>query len=229
METVLAYGVSAALSYLLGSIPFGYLLGRMGGIDIRHWGSGNVGATNVARVLGFRRGVGIFCLDVLKGVGAVGLFGWTAARWLGMQDATIPGIACAVAAILGHTYPCWLRFKGGKGVATALGTWLMIAPIPTLIALAVWVLFAAIFRYVSLASIVASVALPATVVLTHLRELGGSQERTHALALLIFSGLLAVLIIVRHRANIVRLLAGTESKIDRLSGDLFIGKPEKRT
>ncbi|HUW57433.1 MAG TPA: glycerol-3-phosphate 1-O-acyltransferase PlsY [Planctomycetota bacterium] len=206
MLAVLGYSLAVLLSYLLGSIPFGYLMGRLGGIDIRRWGSKNVGATNVGRVLGFRRGVFVFVLDVLKGAGAVGLIGRSLAGWFEL-DPSLACVLCGASAVLGHTFPCWLRFKGGKGVATALGVWLVLAPVTTLIALAVWAGLVAVWRYVSLGSIVGAVVLPCAFLALHHDHLGEELPQ------LVFAVLVAVLVILRHVGNIGRLLKGTESKV----------------
>ena len=203
---VVGYAIGVVLSYLIGSITWGYLFGRLGGIDIRRWGSGNVGATNVARVLGGRRGVIVFVLDTLKGVAAAGLIGRCMGGILG-TDATLFLVFCCVAVILGHVFPCWLRFKGGKGVATALGAWLVLDPIATLIALGVWIVLVVVWRYVSLGSIAAAVALPVVVALLNRDNVDA------ALPQLLFAVVLSLLVLARHIGNIGRLIKGTESRI----------------
>lgn len=208
MGTTVGYVLGVLLCYLAGSVPFGYLIGRLGGIDIRRWGSGNVGAANVARILGVRRGAVVLVLDMLKGAAAVGL---VAHGFLGLVPEgqhVLFLVLCAAAVVLGHTFTCWLRFQGGKGAATALGAWLVIAPLEALIALAVWLVVVGIWRYVSLASIIAAVALPSALVLLNYGRLGGD-----VLPKLVFSGLLGVLVIARHHGNIARLVKGTENKI----------------
>src|SRR5205809_3022006 len=148
-------------SYLLGAIPFGYLAGRLRGIDILQTGSGNVGATNVVRVLGKRYGYPVFALDVLKGFGAVKIAMLVAAgrppEW---NSPEIVGILAAMSSILGHLYPPWLKFNGGKGVATSAGALLALTPVATLIGVAIWIIVFWLTRYVSLASITAAVVLP---------------------------------------------------------------------
>lgn len=213
MTETLGIILGVIVAYLIGSIPFGYLMGRLGGIDIRRWGSRNVGATNVARVLGIRRGAVVLVLDVLKGAAAAGLVGRGFAGPFDIAEGhrALLLVLCGAAAILGHTFPCWLRFKGGKGVATALGVWLVLSPVATLIALAVWGLLVAIWRYVSLGSIVAAAVLPGALFSLHYSHLRA------VLPQLVFAGLLAALVIVRHRSNIVRLARGTENKIGRIS------------
>src|ERR687891_1604148 len=148
-------------SYLLGSIPFGYLAGRLVGIDIRQAGSGNVGATNVVRVLGKRYGYPVFALDVLKGFGAVKIAMLVApGRSPAWNSPEIFGIFAAMSSVLGHLYPPWLTFQGGKGVATSAGALLALAPLATIIGVVIWIIVFWLTRYVSLASITAAVALP---------------------------------------------------------------------
>jgi glycerol-3-phosphate acyltransferase PlsY len=195
------------LAYLLGSIPFGYLLVRLfvGG-DVRETGSGGTGATNVTRRAG--KGVGVLTLlfDLLKGVAAVLI-----ARSLLGPDGVARWWVCAAgaAAVLGHVFPVWLRFRGGKGVATGLGVFLVLAPLATLCAALVFVLVVWLWRYVSLGSIVAAALLPVAV--WSLSALGVSDRAP--LPLLVLSILGAALIVFMHRANIRRLLRGEESKL----------------
>src|SRR4029450_5885619 len=133
--------VLLAGSYLLGSIPFGYLAGRLAGIDIRQAGSGNVGATNVVRVLGKKYGYPVFALDVLKGFGPVKISMLMAPglpqHW---NSPEIFGIVAAISSVLGHLYPPWLKFKGGKGVATSAGALLALTPVATLTGVAIWLM-----------------------------------------------------------------------------------------
>ena len=192
-------------AYLSGSIPFALLLGRLLGKDIRKIGSGNPGATNLARAAGRGWGIAAFALDFAKGL--VPVF---AARWLEETGhARLPGwtgmveTAAGLAAILGHVFPVWLRFRGGKGVATTFGVMAGLSPLSTLLAGAVWTAVYLASRTVSVASIAAALALPAGVLLFE-----GSGERFHLL--LAFSAAIALLIIVRHRSNIVRLIRGEE-------------------
>src|SRR4026207_1317704 len=147
-------------SYLLGPIPFGYLAGRLRGIDIRKVGSGNVGATNVVRVLGKRYGYPVFALDVLKGFGAVKISMLMCGQHMEWSSPEISGMLAATSSVLGHVFPCWLKFKGGKGVATAAGALLALTPIAAPIGVAVWTSVFWLSRYVSLASVVATTALP---------------------------------------------------------------------
>lgn len=181
-------------AYLLGSIPSGAWLARLAGVDIRQVGSGNIGATNVTRILGRRFGLITLVADLLKGLAPV-----AAALWLGLADSA--AAATAVAAVAGHSFSIFLRFSGGKGVATGLGVCLALAPVAALAALLVFAVVAAPTRLVSLASIAGSLALPVTSVLY------GYPTPTSLAALTI-----SALIIVRHHENIRRLLAGSESR-----------------
>jgi len=198
------------VSYLLGSIPFGYLAGRVAGIDIRKTGSGNIGATNVARVLGKRFGYPVFVVDVAKGFVAVKL----AQAFAGNTHSSaffvdLSGVLGAMFAVLGHSFPVWLGFKGGKGVATSIGALFALNWIPALIVGIVWIVMFQTTRYVSLASIVAVISLPITVALMlFLKELSTP-------VLLYFSLLLAAIVVFRHRSNISRLLSGTEHRFVR--------------
>lgn len=210
------------LSYLLGSIPTGFLVAKAMGVDIRSVGSGNIGATNVFRILGKGPGIFVLTADALKGalaVIAVPDFASMASNLILPQDEAIIGRVgswefwafrvlmhsselAGIFVILGHNYTCWLRFKGGKGIATTAGVFAALAPAAFGIALAAWLVVFATSRYVSLASIVAAVALPLAVWLT------GNG------ALLIgVSTALGALAIYKHKANIQRLRDGTENRI----------------
>ena len=188
--------LTAAFSYLLGSIPFGYILLRIfRGQDVRQTGSGNIGATNVARSSP-ALGVLTLFLDALKGAIAVAV-----ARALFPDQMMLPAIA-ALFAILGHIFPVWLRFRGGKGVATGLGAFVMLAPKIVLIALGIFVVMVFAFRYVSLASIVTVALFP---LLAWLLKAYGNTPMV-----LVFMAVASALIIAKHRGNIRRLHAGTE-------------------
>jgi glycerol-3-phosphate acyltransferase PlsY len=182
------------LAYLLGSIPTGYLLGSLAGVDVRKAGSGNVGATNVARVVGKGRGLVTLIGDTLKGFVPV-----LVAAQLN-SSATVMAVV-AVAAFLGHLYPIFLKFQGGKGVATALGVLLGLAPLATLVLIAIFVLIVVSSRIVSLSSMIAAALAPVAL-----------WWFAYPPVLVGASALLAVMIILRHRTNIQRLLAGTEPK-----------------
>lgn len=212
----------ALVGYLLGSLPFGYVVARAKGVNIFEVGSKNPGATNVRRVLGAGPGNLVFALDALKGAlaaawafGALGLnvtidadepflklFNghYVGADWVSF------GMAGLVGALLGHSFSCFTKFRGGKGVATAAGGCLVLMPVGTLIAGAVWVTTFYASRYVSLASILSAIALPISVLV-----LGQPKP------LLIFAAIAALFVVIRHRANITRLLNGTENR--------FVKKP----
>ena len=197
-------------SYLLGSIPVGYFAGRIAGIDIRTCGSGNVGATNVIRTLGKGYGYPVFAFDFLKGFGAVKMSIWIAAR---MQSEWNPpemfGIVAAISSVIGHSFPVWLRFKGGKGVATSAGALLGLAPVAALVGVAIWLLIFWLTRYVSVASIVAAAALPLVILVTT------KLSRTTGKLLFYSSVCLAAVVIWRHRSNLSRLIRGTEPRFNR--------------
>lgn len=190
------------VAYLLGSIPFGYLISRLsGGRDIRTEGSGNIGATNVARSLGLGPGIATLVLDAGKGACAV----WLAARGHGI--ASLPVAVAAVGVVLGHMFPVWLRFRGGRGVATAIGAFLVIGWIATLADLCVWVAVMAIWRYASLSSILWAALFP--LFLYWLYIPGHHSPRNLSIAAVIA----ALLIIWRHRPNLRRLMEGREPKM----------------
>ncbi len=193
------------LAYLLGSIPFGYLIVRLwGGGDVRETGSGGTGATNVTRRAGKSAGLLTMLLDVLKGVLVA-----FAARWLLTPDFGVDWwvVGASLAAVVGHVFPMWLGFHGGKGVATGLGVFLVLAPLAVLSALPVFALVIWATRYVSLGSMTAAALLPVGVWL-----LGGGRATA---PLLTGAVLGAALIVYAHRANIGRLLSGTESKFGK--------------
>ena len=191
------------LGFVLGSIPTGYLVGRLKGVDIRQHGSGNIGSTNVLRTLGKGPGYFVFACDALKGIASVLL-----AYRLFPAGGDLGAIGAAVGCILGHNFTPWLRFKGGKGMATSLGVLIALLPLVSVLAFGFWGLVFLVTRYVSLASILAAAALPVFTCLV--RGVG---------ALFWFTLLIGVLAIVRHRANIQRLLNGTESRFVRAKED----------
>ena len=214
--------VIALLGYLLGSLPFGYVVARAKGVNIFEVGSKNPGATNVRRVLGAGPGNLVFALDALKGaVASAWALGaptlrvkidadepilrllnghYAGADWVSL------GMAGLVGALLGHSFSCFTKFRGGKGVATAAGGCLVLMPLGTLVAAAVWAGTFFASRYVSLASILAAIALPLSV-----WALGQPKP------LLVFAAIAAVFVVVRHRANIARLLDGTENRFVKKS------------
>jgi glycerol-3-phosphate acyltransferase PlsY len=197
--------ITLTTAYLLGSIPFGYLLVRfVRQEDVRETGSGNIGATNVVRAGGATLGVFTLILDAMKGFIAVFI-----TMQLAPNTANGPStlaIAAAVAAVVGHVFPVWLRFKGGKGIATALGVFIALVPMVALASVAVFALIVATTRLVSLGSILAAVSIPflAILLVPH-----------RSTALLEGLSFISLLSIVKHHANIVRLLKGTESRFGR--------------
>jgi len=188
-------------AYLLGSIPFGLLLAKLlGGADVRKAGSGNIGATNVARVVGPLAGILTLVFDTAKG---------TAAVWLGgrvADDSATWMMIAALAVLLGHCFPVWLKFKGGKGVATALGVFLALSPLAAVSALVLFVLCVAYWRYVSLGSIAAAAAMPLLIYFL--------WAPRHAPPIIVDAGTLAIalLVIYKHDGNLQRLVEGTEPR-----------------
>jgi glycerol-3-phosphate acyltransferase PlsY len=181
-------------AYLLGSIPTGLLLGKLYGIDVRKEGSGNIGATNLYRTVGRKVGIMTLIGDCLKGLLPV-VLAWK----LGLLEPMQAWIG--LAAFCGHVFSVFLLFKGGKGVATALGVFLALSPLAVLGALAVFILLVAIWRYISLGSIVAAAVMPLIIFF-----------RPHSNELLIATALISAIVIIKHHTNISRLMAGTESK-----------------
>ena len=216
------WGLWALFGYLCGSVPVAWLIGRAHGIDVRRVGSGNVGATNLGRELG--RGWGALCLflDVVKGLSPVALSGLVmsvAATKTIAADQAWCWLGVAAAAVVGHVFPIWLKFRGGKGVATGLGVLLGFWPLltlPTVAAVVTWLLVAGVFRQISLASIVAALVLPCYVWLTSTII---SLAVADMLPFLIVTALMAVLVVIRHRTNIGRLIKGTEARIGQKSDD----------
>jgi glycerol-3-phosphate acyltransferase PlsY len=205
---ILAYVVVALAAYLLGSIPSGYLAGRAKGIDIRTVGSGNIGATNAFRILGKTAGSLVLAADALKGWIAVEVvprlvmrlfFGGADGRG---DELEFLRILAGVVAILGHNYTFWLRFKGGKGIATSAGVLIALVPVALLVILITWIVVALATKYVSVASIAASAVLPFATWFAH-----------YGLTLTVITALMAALAIFKHKANIMRLMNGTENKI----------------
>ncbi len=199
-----SYILVVTVSYFLGSVPTGYLAGKARGVDVRTMGSGNIGATNAFRVLGKTAGIIVLLVDALKG--------FVAARWVPLlavcfypaasSQSEHLALAAGVAAILGHNFTCWLKFKGGKGIATSAGVVLAWAPLACVTALILWGLVFALTRFVSLASITAALILPVAVWYWN-----GSLTMTLVMTAL------SVLAIYKHKGNIKRLLSGAESRI----------------
>ncbi|TIP30801.1 MAG: glycerol-3-phosphate 1-O-acyltransferase PlsY [Mesorhizobium sp.] len=191
----MAYGIVLALvfGYLLGSIPFGLLITRAAGLgDVRNIGSGNIGATNVLRTGNKGLAAATLLLDALKGTAAVLIAGYFAAEL---------GLWAGLGAFLGHLFPVWLGFKGGKGVATYLGVLIALAWQVALIFAVVWLAMAFLFRYSSLAALTAAIVVPIALYVLSTPEIAG------------LFALMSLIVFVKHRANITRLLAGTENKI----------------
>jgi len=196
---------AAFIGYFLGSLPFGYVVARAHGVNIFKEGSGNPGATNVKRVLGEKFGAKgrragnlVFVLDAVKGAAAAA---WPALPFLQAPEARLLGLIGVIAAVLGHSFSVFTKFKGGKGVATAAGGLVVLMPVSCLIGALVWLATFALTRYVSLGSVLAAVAVPVA-----------SWLRGNPLPFNLVATALGLFVIVRHRENIRRLIAGTESK-----------------
>jgi glycerol-3-phosphate acyltransferase PlsY len=220
---VLTYIVVAVAAYLLGSIPTGFLVAKAKGIDIRNVGSGNIGATNAMRVLGKPAGIFVLIADAAKGWLSVYL--GAIIYWIIFQHfkagPDINGfyylpqtqeirkfaLIAGIFAVLGHNYTCWLKFKGGKGIATTAGVFLALAPWALLVALAVFILAILLTKYVSVGSITAAIALPVTVWIMS----------PHNLFLCIVTTALGAMAIFKHKKNIQRLMAGTENRLGKKS------------
>ncbi|MBL9145593.1 MAG: glycerol-3-phosphate 1-O-acyltransferase PlsY [Verrucomicrobiaceae bacterium] len=208
MSWTLPFLLSALAGYVSGATPFGYFAGRLKGIDIREHGSKNIGATNVVRVCGKGIGIPVFILDVLKGwLPAWLVLTWFASHGAGVELSTIASIVTGIAAVLGHNYTFWLKGRGGKGIATSTGALLAVAPVAVGVGLVVWYLTLKLTQYVSVASMVAALAIPITMSVMMLRD--GSWN----FILLGFGVVLCMLAIVRHKTNIERLMAGTENRV----------------
>ncbi len=193
------------MAYLLGSIPTGFLVARAKGIDIRTVGSGNIGATNAFRVLGKSAGAFVLLADFLKGLVACGVVPWI---WFHVgefaQVRVGPEIVAGLCAVLGHNYPIWLGFKGGKGIATSAGVLTALVPWSLLTILTVWIVLFLFTRYVSIGSLAASATLPFATWLFYRNW-----------TLTIVTGAMGALAIYKHRSNIQRLLNGTEARFTR--------------
>lgn len=182
-------------AYLMGSIPFAQLLSKRQGVDLRRVGSGNVGASNVLRTLGVRPAVVAMMLDAVKGTVAVLI----AQR---VTNGVAAPVAAGLASMIGHVYPIWLRFRGGKGVATAAGAFAVLTPVAAAVAVGVFVLSVAITRFISVGSMAAAITLAGWAIVSDAPTAVG-----------IGAAVAAVLVIVGHRANVIRLAAGTERRI----------------
>ena len=208
MEAI-SYVTTAVVAYLLGSIPTGFLMARAKGIDIRKVGSGNIGATNVFRVLGQPAGVFVLLVDAVKGFLACAAVPVLICQLLEPTPGASANlrewlsITGGLAAVLGHNYTVWLWFRGGKGIATSAGVLVALVPYALLVILAIWIVVLALTRYVSLGSLAASFSLPFMVWLV----------QRGSLTMILISAALSALAIYKHRGNIRRLLTGTEHRI----------------
>lgn len=226
------YLACAIIGYLIGSIPFGYILVKLKkGVDIRKLGSGNIGATNVARVLGVPWGILCFLLDTAKGyiptayiityhpfyhpiISSYSSNGETTFFSVIWAMSPAFGIPIGVGIIMGHLFPLYLQFRGGKGVATSLGVFMAIVPISTFIAFVIWLIFFVALRYVSVSSIIAAISLPLTSLIIYdysFRVQGLMLYRNIYIVITCF--IASILIITKHIPNIKRLIAGTEPKV----------------
>jgi glycerol-3-phosphate acyltransferase PlsY len=206
---VTEFSVIVLVSYVIGSIPSGYLIAKLAGIDIRDQGSGNIGATNVTRVLGKRYGYPVFLADFSKGLGAVLLAPVLGRAWGLTESPELFQIIAGVCVVLGNAFPIWLGFRGGKGVATSAGMLFGLMATAAFAVIVIWVIMFYTTRYVSLASITAAVALPIAVFV--ITRVTGTPR---PLVLYISTGL-AIIVILRHRSNLSRLMHGTEERVGR--------------
>jgi acyl phosphate:glycerol-3-phosphate acyltransferase len=206
---VLELGVKTLLSYLLGSLVGSLLLGRLRGVDIREQGSGNAGSTNALRTQGWKFAAGVLACDVGKALLAVGVLPGLELPLIG-TDPTLDGewlaVACAIAVVIGHVYPAWYEFRGGKGAATLLGTVAVLAPMALLPILAVWLACVVVTGYVGLGTMLGIASLPAYV----------GYVRPGDTPLLAFGIAMALFVAFTHRANVRRMLDGSESRARRL-------------
>ena len=206
MSQILFISLAYLVAYLIGGVPTSFIAGKLKGVDITKHGSGNAGATNALRVLGTKIGVTVMLLDAFKGVIAILAGSWII-QYFGHTTDQIYDITLGVTAILGHVFSIYLKFKGGKGVATAAGVYALLSPYTLLIALAVFIITVAISRYVSLGSIIAAIVL---VISQIVKNYLINFEQLPILILTIF---VALFIIIKHKENIKRLLNGNENKL----------------
>ncbi len=206
---MLELGVKSLISYLLGSVSGGLLLGRLRGVDIRELGSGNAGGTNALRTQGWRFALGVMAIDIGKAVVAVAVLPLLEVPLIAADPALDPqwlAVACAVAVVAGHVYPLWYDFRGGKGAATLVGAVAVLAPAALVPVLAVWLLTVMLTGFVGLGTMLGSLALPVYFAL----------ERPGEAALLTFGVLMAGFVVYTHRANLARMRSGTENRARRL-------------
>ena len=218
--------VAVAASFAAGSIPFGPIVARARGVDLRTVGSGNIGATNVGRALGWKWGVLVYALDAAKGAAPA----LAAGAWAGVLGKAPDEVARAdmwwwlmlpIAAVMGHMFSPFVGFRGGKGVATGSGAMLAVYPVltgPLVIAIGLWALLLAVTRYMSIASMAAAVSIPLTITaIAVLRSGAGTADGelpiAHSLPAIAVTSAVALLVVLKHRPNIERLLAGTENRL----------------
>ncbi len=208
MSPVVVLSLSACVAYLIGSIPFSMMIGKLiGGIDLRQCGSGNVGATNVARTMGAKWGAVALLCDAGKGMASVALI--PLLLTVSEANSVHQQVLCAIFAVLGHMFSCWLKFRGGKGVATALGGVIILSPWATLVAFIGFAITFATTRIVSLASILAAIIFTAAAFIFSGEEIWSVRNWSNGA----FSIAVPLLIIIRHRSNIRRLWKGEEPKL----------------
>ena len=227
----LFWPVAAAAAFACGSIPFGPIVARLKGIDLRTVGSGNIGATNVSRALGWKWGVLVYLLDAVKGAAPV-LAAGSFAGILGKpaDEVARPDmwwwLMLPIAAVLGHMFSPFVGFKGGKGVATGSGAMLAVYPVltgPLLVAIGLWAVLLAATRYMSIASIAAAISIPLTVAASAILRTGdgtpdGELPVAHAMPAIAVTAAVALLVVLKHKGNIERLLAGTENRLGSKKG-----------
>ena len=226
MFTALHWSVAALVAFGCGSIPFGPIVARLRGINLRTVGSGNIGATNVGRALGWKWGVLVYVLDAIKGAAPVLAAGAMAGILGKPADEVAPAdmwwwLLMPIAAVLGHMFSPFVGFKGGKGVATGSGAMLAVWPTltgPLLVAIGLWAVLLAATRYMSVASMAAAISIPLTVAAAAAIRTGdgtpdGELPIRHALPAIIVTGGVAMLVVWKHRPNIERLLAGKENRL----------------
>jgi glycerol-3-phosphate acyltransferase PlsY len=226
MFTAMHWLVAALVAFACGSIPFGPIVARLRGIDLRTVGSGNIGATNVGRALGWKWGVLVYVLDAIKGAAPVLVAGAMAGILGKPADEVAPAdmwwwLLMPIASVLGHMFSPFVGFKGGKGVATGSGAMLAVWPTltgPLLVAIGLWAVLLAATRYMSVASMAAAISIPLTVAAAAAIRTGdgtpdGELPIRHALPAIIVTGGVALLVVWKHRPNIERLLAGKENRL----------------
>ncbi len=222
MDSITASVLATVAAYLLGSIPFGFVTAKyVSGVDIRSHGSGNIGATNVARVVGAKWGVVVLLFDCLKGVVSVWLFPQMVMTTVAPAAVVLQHVqvGCGALAILGHMFPCWLRFQGGKGVATTLGVVIALAPWATLAAFIGFAAILVVFRIVALSSMIAAIIFA----VIQITVLWPEPFAPSSWSVAAFSVVIPILIIYRHRSNLSRLLRGKEPRFQLASCKRQVG------